>query len=70
MLIVLIFTAAIMVLQQTGYSVSSFFVGVAMDSNSPKTLFAVGMFLSGFFNFGFSGMFVCVCHFRHIRTHK
>lgn len=49
------FVALIMVMQQFGFTLSSFFVGVSMDTGSPKAIFAIGMFMSGFFNFGFSG---------------
>ncbi|KAF6037978.1 SLC37A4 [Bugula neritina] len=50
----IVLEATIMMLQQIGFAISSLFVGVSLDSNSPKTLFAAGMFLTGFFNFGFS----------------
>ncbi|XP_067936817.1 glucose-6-phosphate exchanger SLC37A4-like [Watersipora subatra] len=45
---------SIVMLQQVSFTISSFFVGTSLDASSAKTLFALGMFLSGFFNFGFS----------------
>lgn len=55
-----LFSALIIMAQQLGYAMSSFFTGVYLDNKNMKPIFAIGMFLTGFFNFGFSGGYLLI----------